>query len=98
MWTNECKPEVEAFANQIKNTKDGLLNSNGMTAERTMRLDMEVPSKLHGIIAQMTHRDWIHDKQIYNMVKQLIPSLLPYNGKNMSRVMIDKVSASMGIV
>lgn len=91
IWMNECKQEVNDFAYDIRRKRDGLHKDNGMSREGNLREYLEVPPKLHALITHWTNKDWMLDRQICGMIQQLIPDLMPYKGKDGSKIVVDKV-------
>ncbi len=91
MWLNECPNEVSGFAKDIRVKHDGLHKDNGMSKNGIWKEHLEIPFGLAARVRQMTNHAWMHDKQICAMIQQLIPDLMPYKGKDGSRVVMDKV-------
>lgn len=90
MWIKECKQEVEDFAYDIRRKRDGLYKDNGMSRTGNLKEYLEVPPGLAKRILQMTNKDWMLDTKICGMIKQLIPDLMPYKGKDGSKISIDR--------
>ena len=66
---------VKKFPKDLKNwfkhiniVKEGFFKQNGMSKNGDMRFKLEVPQKFATIIARMTHKDWVHDKQIHKAI------------------------------
>ncbi len=91
MWIEENHLEVVAFLRQMKEKRDMLNKNNGMSRQGHMKEYLEVPAKMGLLIGQMTHKDWMLDRQITDAVKRLIPDLSPYKGKDESKIVVDKV-------
>lgn len=90
MWINEYPKEVQAFADQIKRKRDGLHRVDGMSKDGHFKEYLEVPTKLDYKIRQMTHDRWMQDEKICRLIKQLMPDLNPYKGRNESKVLFEK--------
>ena len=90
IWLNEYPQEVKDFAWDIRQKRDVLNKASGMFRGGNMKEYLEVPVRLGSLIAQMTNKDWMLDKQICEMIRQLIPDLLPYKGKDESRAFMNK--------
>ena len=87
MWLNEYPHESQLFGNHLREKRDNLHRVNGMTKQGMFKEYLEIPVNLGKNIRQMTHKDWMQDKQITDRIRQLMPGLKPH-GKDESRVII----------
>ena len=78
MWQAECPEEVMAWDRFRREKRDSLHNNNGMSRNGDIKEYIEIPSRLGTRIMQMTHKGWMLDKKITNLIKRKWPRMLAY--------------------
>lgn len=76
-WHKNFPREVKGYWLHLQETKQGFFQPNGMSKDGHMRYSLEVPPKLGNIISRMTHKDWVHDKQIRDAIIHKAPDFDP---------------------
>ena len=67
-YVKEHPEDVKGWFKHIDIVKSGFFKQNGMSENGDMRFKLEVPQKFANIIQRMTHKDWVHDKQIHKAI------------------------------
>ena len=88
MWCYEEAHEVKCFVGMMREKKDGLYRQNGMSVTGNWKEYLEIPISLHKRIMQMTHKDYMLDRQITDRIKYFLQDIIPYEKKDESKVIV----------